>query len=74
MPFLRSLTWIRTHLSNVLLDHSPMIMIVSGKSLDRMIPTENPDQREWFTNSLCEKPCLYFLQESVPDLRDLVVI
>ena len=35
---------------------------------------ENPDQMEWFTTSLCENLSLSLKKESVPELRDLVVI
>ena len=73
-PLLRSLTWMWIYLREALLTHLPMIMIVSGYTLDRKSSMENPDCREWVPTSLCENPSLSLPKESVPDLRDLIVI
>ena len=74
MPLMRSLTWIRIYRRKALLAHCPMIMIVSGYTLDRYSSMENPDQMEWGPTYLCENPSLSFTKESVPDLSDLVVM
>ena len=74
MPLLKLLTWMHIYLRKALLAHRPMIRIVSGYTLARKSSRENPYQKEWVRNSLCENPSLYYLKESVPDLMDLVVI
>ena len=57
-----------------LLAHRPMIIIVSGYTLAIESSMENPDQMEWVPTSLCENPRLSLPKESVPVLRDLVLI
>ena len=74
IPLMKSMDWMRIYHRKTLLSHGPMIMIVSGYTLVRNISTENADQRDWFTTSLCENMSLSLPKESVPDLRYLVVI
>ena len=74
MLLLRSLTWMRIYRRKALLAHYPMIMIVSGYTLDRYISMANPDRMEWVPTSLCENPSLSSPKVSVPSLNDLVLI
>ena len=74
MPLLRSLTCMRIYYRKVLLVHRPMIMIVSGYNLDRKSSMSNPDGRKWMPTSLYENTSLSSPKESMPNLRDLVVI
>ena len=74
MPLMRSLTWMQIYRMNELLNHGPMIMIVSGYNLDRNSSMENPEQREGVPTYLCENPSPHSSKESVPGLRDFVVI
>ena len=74
MPLLRSLTWMQIYHRKELLDHRPGIMIVFGYTLAIYSSMENPDQMEWVPTSLFENPSLSLPKESVPDLRDLVVM
>ena len=71
---MRLLTWMCIYRRKAFLAHHPMIMVVSGYTLDRKSPMENPDLREWVPTSLCENPRIYSPKEIVPDLRYLVVI
>ena len=74
MPLLRYLTCMQIYHRKAFLYHLPIIIIVSGYTLDRKSSTENPDQREWVPTSLCENPSLSLPKERVTDLRYLVVI
>ena len=74
MPLLGLLTWIWIYRRKALLDHRPMIMIVSGYTLSKNNLMENPDQSEWVPTSLWENPIRYSPKESVTDLSDLVFI
>ena len=72
IPLLRLMTWMRIYQRKVLLAHRPIIMIVYGYGRNSFM--EHPDQREWVPTSLCKNPSIYSPKQSVPDLRDLVVI
>ena len=74
MPLLISLTWIRIYRRKALLEQHPMIMIVSGYTLARLISMANLDDMEWVPTSLCENPSLSSPKESVPALSEFVVI
>ena len=74
MPFLRSVTWMQKYLRKALLAHHPMIIIVSGYALARNSSMANPDKMEWVPTYLCKNLSLSLPKESVPDLRDLVVV
>ena len=74
MPLLRSLTWIRMYQRKELLDHRPIIMIVSRYTLARKTAVAKPYQSDWVTTSLWENPRCSSPKVSVPDLSDLVVI
>ena len=51
-----------------------MIIIVSGYTRARKSSISNHNQREWVPTSLCENPRRYYLNDSVLDLSDLIVI
>ena len=74
MPLLRLLNWIWMHPKNKLLDHNPVIMIVSGYTISRKSSTETPDHSEWVTTSLWENPRCSSPKYSVPDLSNFIVI
>ena len=74
VPLMRLMTWMRIYSRKVLLDHFPIIIVVSGYTLARKFSMENPDQIEWVLTSLCENPNLSLPKESLPDLRWLVVV
>ena len=56
------------------LDHLPMIMIVSGYTLDRNISMANHDHSEWVPTSSCENLMRYSPKYSIPDLTILIFI
>ena len=74
MPLLRLLTWMHTYGRKALLQHRPMIIIISGYTLARNSAIANLDQRDWVPTSLCENTSLSLPKESVSYLRDSVVI
>ena len=74
MPLLRLLNWIWMHPKNKLLDHNPVIMIVSGYTISRKSSTETPNHSEWVTTSLWENPRCSSPKYSVPDLSNFIVI
>ena len=57
-----------------MLDHIPIIMIISGYTLARKTSMENTDQSEWVPNYLCENLRRSSLKDSVTELSDLIVI
>ena len=74
IPLLRLLIWIRIYHRKALLAHHYMIMIFSGYTLARKSSMANPVQKEWVPTSLCENISIFLSKETVPDIRDLVVI
>ena len=74
MPLLRFMTWMHIYRRKAFLFHFPMIIIVSGYALARKSFTVNTNQRECVPTSFCENTSLSSPNESVPNLRDLVVI
>ena len=69
-----SLTCIRVQQRKLLMDHLPMVVIVSGYTQARKSFTEKPDWREWGTISLCENTIRSSPKEIYPDLSLPVVI
>ena len=74
ITLLRSLTWMCIYRRKALLAYCTMIRIVSGYNLARKSSMEKYDQIECVPTSLCKNISLSFTKESVPDLRDLVII
>ena len=56
------------YLCKSLLDHLPMIIVISRYTCASKRLTENIYRKEWVNNSLYDKPSCYYLKESVPDL------
>ena len=74
MPLMRLLTWMHIYHRNKLLARHPMILVVSGYNQARNSFMSNPDQREQVPASLCENISLSLSKDSVPNLRDFIVI
>ena len=74
MPFLVSLTWMQIYRRKALLAHRTMIIFVYGYTLYRKSSMSNPYKGGWVPTPFCENPSLSSTKDSLPDLRDLVVI
>ena len=74
MTLLRSLTWTWIYWRKALIDHSPMMMIVSGYNFARKSYMKKPEQMKWLPTSLGENLKISLPKKSVPDLRDLDII
>ena len=74
MPLLLLMNWILMYLSNILMYHLLIILIVSGYTRSMKISMENPYWREWMPTSLCENSRRYYPKEIIPELIDLIVI
>ena len=58
MPLLKSLTWMQIYHMNALLEHRPMIMIVSGYTLDRKSSMKTLTKGRGFLNLFVKIPAL----------------
>ena len=74
LTFLRPMTSIWMYRRKALLYYCPMIMIVSGYTMDWKSSMENPDRSEGVPNYLCENTRRSSPKESVPDTSGLIFI